>query len=177
MTYLLDSNVFIQAANVTYREPEFPGYWEWIRLLAESGTLASVEAVRGELESPNVSALADSLPPSAFRAQDAKVASALSQVSLWVDEHPMFTREAKSDFQDGADCHLIAEAKAYGYTVVTYEKSEPESKSKVKIPDVCQAFGVECIFPQDMLSREGARFVLDDTVRQSLEARRSQSLC
>ena len=175
MKYLMDANALIQAADRYYRDPEFPGYWDWIRLLATNGTLGSVEAVRAELISPRVSALADSFPVGTFRAQDAAVASELAKISRWIDEHQMFTQRAKARFRRGADSHLIAAAKAYGSTIVTYERPEPDSKSSVKIPDVCREFDVQCIFPEDMLSREGARFVLDDAVRQELQTRISQS--
>lgn len=173
MKYLMDANALIQAADRYYREPEFPGYWVWIRLLAKNGTLASVQAVRAELTSPRVSALADTLPAGTFRAEDSAVELELSHVSLWVDEHQAFTQRAKDRFRRGADCHLIAAAKAYGSTIVTYERPEPKSMSSVKIPDVCRAFNVECIYPEDMLRREGARFVLDDAVHDALTANAS----
>lgn len=171
----MDSDVLIQAANVTYRSNEFPGIWVWIRLLAEIGKLASVEAVRGELQDPDVAAEANKLPSDTFRTEDAAVNNALTRVTQWVDSQPRFTESAKHEFLDVADCHLVAEALAYGGIVVTHEKSEPDSKKSVKIPDVCHAFGIECILPHEMLAREGARFVLDDAVRQELQTRISQS--
>ena len=176
MAYLLDANVFIHAANGRYRMSEFPGYWYWMELLAKIGTLASVSAVREELKSPDVSDWADSLPASVFRQPDSTVSNAVLDVSQWVKTQTRFTLTAKHAFLKGADRHLVAEAVAYGDTVVTYEISAPSSKRRVKIPDVCQAFGIECIFPQDMLAREGARFVLDDTVRTALETSRASPI-
>jgi hypothetical protein len=41
-----------------------------------------------------------------------------------------------------ADLKLIAHAMASGGTVVTREQPAPDSKKKIKIPDVCNAFQV-----------------------------------
>lgn len=68
---------------------------------------------------------------------------------------------AKAEFLDVADYFLVGQAMAQGHVVVTFESSQPEGKKKVKIPDVCDAFGVEWIQPIEMLRREGARFVVD----------------
>ena len=177
MAYLLDANVFIHAADRIYPITEFPGYWDWMRLQAETGGLAIVAAVREELASPEVSDWADSLPDNAFRTPDDATDQASTMISEWLYLQPRFTEPAREEFLAGADSDLIAEAITRKDTVVTYELPAPNSKNRVKIPDVCQAFSVECIFPQDMIAREGARFVLDPSIRHSLQARRAQSLC
>lgn len=46
---------------------------------------------------------------------------------------------------DLADPWLVAYAKANNCTIVTYEKSEPNRKSRIKIPEVCNQFGVRYI--------------------------------
>ena len=176
MAYLLDANVFIHAADRIYRMRDFPGYWDWIRLQAEVGRLATVTAIREELVSPGVSDWANSLPNHAFRPPDTASDQAFELLSDWVNVQPRFTERAIDEFLTGADSDLIAAAIANSDTVVTYEISAPSSKRRVKIPDVCQAFGIECIFPQDMLAREGARFVLDDTVRTALATSRASPI-
>lgn len=173
--YLLDTNVFLQAAGDpdrstlgTYSMSEFPGFWDWLRLRVEAGVVASVDSVRREVLSDALATWCDSLPADTFRAESEVVRLARIDISDWINSHPMYSESAKRQFMSGADCSLIATAQASGRTVVTYEAPEPRSKRSIKIPDICLEFGVECIFPEEMLAREGARFVLDPAVRASL---------
>ena len=41
------------------------------------------------------------------------------------------------------DGWLVAYARVHGATVVTNEQSAPESKREIKLPDVCDQFGVQ----------------------------------
>ena len=173
--YLLDTNVFIQAAGDpergtlgAYSMAEFPGFWDWLRLQAEAGVVASVDAVRIEVKTDRLALWCDSMPAETFRAETEAVRASRTEIVSWIDDHLAYSEAAKRKFMSGADCSLIAAAHASGRTVVTYETPEPRSKRSIKIPDVCLEFGVECIFPAEMLSREGARFVLDPAVRASL---------
>ncbi|WP_367337204.1 DUF4411 family protein [Phycicoccus sp.] len=45
-----------------------------------------------------------------------------------------------------------------GGKLVTREVSDPSSRRRVKIPDVCLAFDVECIDPFTAYRRLGMRF-------------------
>ena len=62
-----------------------------------------------------------------------------------------YTDAAINDFAQVADSYLVATAAAKGMTVVTYEKSNPNSKKRILIPDVCNAFGVPYCDLNDML--------------------------
>ena len=147
---------------------EFPGFWDWLRLQSEIGVVGSIAAVKRELESPNLVAWAESMPASMFRIENAAALVSRSEITDWVNSHEQYGREAKNEFLRGADCPLIAEARISGSAIVTYEAPAPDAIRSIKIPDVCREFGVECVLPEDMLSREGARFVLDPAVRASL---------
>ncbi len=50
-----------------------------------------------------------------------------------------------------ADPWLVAFTLDKEITIVTYEKSEPTIKRKIKIPEVCNQFGVRYINTIDML--------------------------
>jgi hypothetical protein len=65
---------------------------------------------------------------------------------------------AQSKFMSGADPWLIAKAQTIGAVVVTHEQPAPDAKSRVPIPDVCKAFGVDCIPPYDALRAMAASF-------------------
>ena len=72
----------------------------------------------------------------------------------WIASNTHYTPQAKSEFarSDVADAFLIAVAKTYSYTIVTHEKSQPERKNRVLIPDVARNFSVESIMIYDLLS-------------------------
>ena len=54
----------------------------------------------------------------------------------------------------------MTEAHARKDTVVTREVRS-NSRNKLKIPDVCDELGIDCMTTFEMLSAENARFVLD----------------
>ncbi len=74
-----------------------------------------------------------------------------------MDNHGQFTPQAKREFLDCADPWLIAKAKAHNMIVVTHEKSSPESKKRIFIPDICKECGVEYCSTMDLMRALGAR--------------------
>lgn len=55
--YLFDTNVFIQAWEISYRPQTFGVVWDWIERAAHEGTIASLVYVRRELTKiPNLKA-------------------------------------------------------------------------------------------------------------------------
>lgn len=75
----------------------------------------------------------------------------------WVQGQSQFFDYAKDEFAKGADGWLIAYAKAKGCVVVSNEKFEATVRSKVKIPNVCQAFGIPYVNTFEMLRAVGIR--------------------
>jgi hypothetical protein len=69
-----------------------------------------------------------------------------SKIQEWAAHNPSFGTTDKAHFADSsvADPFLVAKALKDGYTVVTYELSANGGR-KIKIPDVCDYFGVSCI--------------------------------
>lgn len=66
---------------------------------------------------------------------------------------------ARPDSFDSADYKLIAHAMATGSTVVTREQPAPDSKEKIKIPDVCKDFNVAWTDPFSLYRALGMRLV------------------
>jgi hypothetical protein len=79
----------------------------------------------------------------------------------WVMLQNQFTPAAKAEFADAdnADAWVIAFAKAMGYTVVTHEKANPNVKSRVPIPNVCDALGVPYVDTFAMLRALNTQFL------------------
>ena len=66
-----------------------------------------------------------------------------TDIMMWVQRHPKYLDLAKAKFATGADGWLVAYARVHGATVVTNEQSAPESRREIKLPDVCDQFGVQ----------------------------------
>lgn len=159
--YLLDANVFIQAKNLHYRFATFPCFWDWLNEHNASGHLASTTLIQKELASGN-----DELAQWANAAQatwfisehDRDTQRAFRDIAAWVSSHPRYKGHAKQTFLAAGDPWLIAKAITLHATVVTHEKSAPESVKKIFIPDVCQYFEVPHLDTYDLLERMNACF-------------------
>ncbi len=163
--YVVDSNFFIQAHRVTYPLDVATSFWNKVRELAERGLIVSIDKVENEIYK-NEDALREwcieNLPADFFK--DTKsILNSYRQVVAWAmsrSEH--YRQKALSVFLDvdEADAFVVAYALADSANriVVTQEKSEPESKKDIKIPDACNALGVESVNTVDMYRRLGESF-------------------
>lgn len=162
MTYLLDSNTFIQAKNDFYRFSFCPGYWDWIIDGYYRGQIFSTEHVRQELlrlQDELADWIKTAVPAGIFiKGSDASLRT-YSDIVRWVSNREMYKQEHKARFLSGADPWLIAEAMNGNHTVVTFEKSQPIA-STVKIPDVAKAFGVPTLRVYDVLELTGQKLTL-----------------
>tara|TARA_Y100000310_G_scaffold215357_1_gene216305 strand:+ start:31 stop:288 length:258 start_codon:yes stop_codon:yes gene_type:complete len=79
------------------------------------------------------------------------------QIGTYVESNAQYAPWHIHDFLDSAAPWLIAHAKILGGRVVTFETSAPNSK-KVKIPDIAEKFGVNCISLWGMLNELKAHF-------------------
>ncbi|MBC6403663.1 MAG: DUF4411 family protein [Hyphomonadaceae bacterium] len=159
MTYLLDSNVFIEAENRCYGLDFCPAFWDWLKLQNRTGKVASVAAVAEELRAgrDELKTWARERGKTFFLEPDGLVLTAMPKVSDWVVKN--YERAAVSDFLSVADSWLVAHALAHKHIVVTHERPA-NTRRKVKIPNVCKYFNINCTGPYEMLRREGANFIL-----------------
>ena len=159
--YVLDTNVFIDAANAYYAFDLAPGYWDFLVQLFDSCHAVSIKSVYDELgEAGDGDPLKDWARANKqhFVAPDSRVVACYQRVIAWAKNN--YDSPAVVEFQRVADSWIVAHALAYGWVVVTHEKSAPASKRRIKIPDACSEFGVECLNPFKMLEREGMRLTL-----------------
>ena len=98
------------------------------------------------------------IPFGYLSSEDEATQNSMSDIANWTMRHDNFKDTAKSEFPSVADPWIIAKAKTDNLTVVTQEKSKPESKSKIFIPDVCNAFDVNYINTIEMLRILGRKF-------------------
>jgi Domain of unknown function (DUF4411) len=146
--YVLDADVFITAKNTYYAFDICPGFWAGILRMHKNGSAFSVSRVRNELlagtKTENLVQWVRNQLPEAFflEVETDPVASAYTEVMLWIQRHTRYTDGAKAKFATGADGWLVAYAKVNGAIVVTNEQPAPEAKVDIKLPDVCQQFNV-----------------------------------
>lgn len=159
--YLLDANVFVEAARRYYAFDILPPFWDLLVGHAARGVVCSVDRVKDELlrGKDELAEWVVNEFKSAFRRTDTSdVVNMYRTIMSWVSLHSQFKPEAKSEFAVAADGWLIAYALVHGCTLVTHEQYEPNCRRKVKIPNVCKQFGVETINTFDMLRQLGVRF-------------------
>ena len=161
MEYVLDSNVFMEAARRYYAFDLAPKFWESLVHHAAKGRLESIERIKQEIERGNdeLAIWATSQFSDAFASTDEEdVTESYSEVMSWVQAQDQFSDAAKADFAAGADGWLVAYAKAKERIVVTHEVLNPDIIRKVPIPNVCEAFGVSYVNTFEMLRELGVRF-------------------
>ncbi len=159
VTYLLDSNVFIEAHQGGYPMDVFPSYWHMLSSQCHCERMHSLAIVKKELMvgADDLSSwLSSAVPPSVFL-DESEVVSLYAEIATYIASHPQYTQVAKDVFLSGevADAWLIAYAREHGCTIVTNETSSPESKTRIKIPDICRHYNVRCIKPIEMLRELG----------------------
>lgn len=159
--YVLDSNVFIDAKNRYYGFDIAPVFWEWIGEAHGKDSVYSIRAVNAELrayEDELSMWAANTIPREFFLEPDARVVGSLGEVSRWAASNGHFTDAAVDEFLASADLQLVACAHAYRMTAVSLEKSNPDRRNRIMVPDVCRVFNVRCVTPFEMLRALGARF-------------------
>ena len=149
--YLLDSNFFIQAHRSIYPLDIVPSFWNKTQDLASRGIIVSLDKVKAEIYD-NISHEDDlkewctaHLDDDFFESSEQALSNYI-RIVQWVNSMSNhFNERAIQDFleTDLADPWLVAHAMKNNLTVVTYEVSQPDRKNKVKIPEVCNKFGVE----------------------------------
>jgi len=160
MSYLLDSDVFIQAKNLHYGLDFCPAFWDWLIASNTYGLVFSTEKVGDEIEAgaDELSDWAANRGDVFFLKPDSAILPALGRVSAWATSQS-YEPAAVNTFLQVADFYLVAHALAHGQTVVTHEIASASTK-KIKIPNACIGLGIKCMTPFEMLRHERARFIL-----------------
>ncbi len=159
--YVLDANVFIEAARRYYAFDLAPRFWESLEHHAANGRVRSIDRVGQELErrKDELARWVDNNCSHAFDSTDEPdVIQSFGEIMTWEQRQNQFFAAAKADFASGADGWLVAYAKAKGCFIVTQEVPAPDAKRKVPIPNVCQAFEVPFVNTFEMLRSLGVQF-------------------
>lgn len=159
--YVLDANVFIQAARRYYAFDLAPKFWEALLRHGEGSRIKSIDRVKHELErgKDELATWVKEIFVDAFAStDDTDVIRSFAELMTWVQAQRQFTDAAKADFASAADGWLVAYGRVNGCVVVTHEVLDPNVRRKVPIPNVCEAFGVPFVDTFEMLRALGVRF-------------------
>jgi hypothetical protein len=151
--YLLDTNIFIQAHRVSYPFDIFPSFWEKIIELAERGNIISIDKVKMEIcdkssHQDELSVWCTTNLKDDFFVDTSIYIDRYTDIINWaVSSSLHYTQNAIDEFlqTDLADPWLIAYAKENDVVIVTYEKSNPQAKGRIKIPEPCKHFNIKYI--------------------------------
>lgn len=155
--YWLDSDSLITPKNGPYGFDIAPGFWRLLEEQALVGVVRSPMFVYHELVDESDDELANwakqQRESGLFVEPDEAVQTTMRSIADHVQRN--YDQTNAQLFLDGADPWVVAHVKTHGGKVVTFEKGASKSK-KVKIPDVCDHFGVECIDSYGMVRSLGA---------------------
>ncbi len=144
--YLLDANVFIEAARRYYAFDIVPSFWSIIIELAADDMILTIDRVRHEIERSHDTLtfwMIKDFSHWVVSTGNEDVVLAYRSIIEWVyDPSHAFLDHAKRDFASGADPWLIAYATVHNCCVVTQETYKPGIQRQVPIPNVCREFGV-----------------------------------
>lgn len=159
--YLLDTDVLISAKNSYYSFKLCPGFWDCLIIFSKKRRICSIDKVRKEIQRGNddLKLWVDKLNDFFYdTSKDSDVLTHYKEIIAWISHKSEYKIEAKERFLRGADPWLIAFAKAYNQTLVTNEKSNTNSKKKIKIPDICKRHNVKYINTFGMLRDLNVQF-------------------
>ena len=142
-----------------------------MKLLANESKIISIDKVKNELYDKSAKPedyddlekwCRSNLPDNFFKETTHDIVS-YSKVVAWAhSKGNHYSQAALHEFLDAdeADAFLVAHALSdlENRTVVTYEKSDPITKKKIKIPEACNHFNIKFITSMNMFRELGETF-------------------
>jgi len=161
--YVVDSNFFIQAHRAIYPIGIATSFWSKVEELANSLIIESIDKVQRELweKEDEIKNWCEAKLPSDFFKDSSPCISDYIAITQWAQsKSDHYKQHAIQVFLETelADSWLVGYCKKENKKVVTYEKSEPLGKKRIKIPEVCNAFGVPFLNTIEMLRELGESF-------------------
>jgi len=149
--YVIDT-CSLTALRRVYPKDVFPGVWDKLDKMAESGLLISTEEVYEELKVQEDVVFQWAKNHSAIFMPLDEITQ--NEVKNILAKHPELIDLKKR--KSSADPFLIACARVNACAVVTEEKTSGGSQ-RPKIPDVCRDEKIECISLLELFRREGLK--------------------
>ncbi len=145
--FIVDTNFFIQAHRANYPLDIAITFWQKVKELADQGKIISIDKVKNEIyqnDDELKTWCVNNLPNDFFKDSSDSIVE-YSQVVVWANsKSDHYLLKAMEEFlnADEADAWIVAYALSNGYMITTHEKSQPERKNRIKIPEPCNVFGI-----------------------------------
>ena len=161
--YVVDSNFFIQAHRVIYPLDVAVSFWDKVIQLANEEKIISIDKVKNELyqNDDELKTWCENNLPSSFFKETSDVITQYERVVSWaMSKSGHYQQRALEEFlhADEADAWMVAYCLKYSYTITTYEKSQPERKSKIKIPEPSDDLSISYVDTIEMFRRLEIQF-------------------
>jgi len=149
--FIVDTNFFIQSHRITYPLDVAVNFWQKVKRLSEEEKIISIDKVREEIfknDDELKSWIEQNIKSDFFKSTETQeVLDEYQRVVNWANSKSMhYVKKAIDEFLEfeNADAWLIAYALSINKNcqIVTQEKREPNRKSKIKIPEVCNDFNL-----------------------------------
>lgn len=149
--FLIDTNSLVTPFSNYYPFDFAPSFWSQLEENIQNGNIVILDMVKNEILNGN-DELKDWMETISFNEIDRRekgIIAEYAKVLQYIQNNPCYKDSALTEWSKGtiADAWIIATAKVYGYTIITFEvgvKMNPKSPSKnAKIPDVAQYFDVK----------------------------------
>ncbi len=145
--FIVDTNFFIQAHRANYPLDIAITFWQKVKELADQGKIISIDKVKNEIyqnDDELKTWCVNNLPNDFFK-DSSDTIDEYSQVVIWANsKSDHYLPKAMEEFLDAdeADAWIVAYAISNSYIITTHEKSQPERKNRIKIPEPCNVFGI-----------------------------------
>jgi Domain of unknown function (DUF4411) len=156
LTYVFDNSPF-SALFRNFYPSRFPTLWQRFDELVADGEITSTREVAREIEDSAIERLRTWAADNGDVFTTPSVAETSFVATIFSVPHFQQNIEMQKILKGGknADSFVIAKARVLKATVVTLEKPKPKS---VKIPNICEHFGVKCIDLEQFMESEGWQF-------------------
>ena len=166
MKYIIDSNCFVTSHRSFCPTDVGVSFWSKLRTLAENGKICSIDKVQDELYNNSDELknwMETSLSDSFFvKFDNAMSVQKLTAIVQWATTNTFYIPKAKTKFlrMDKADIYLasFASVNPAEWTIVSMERSAPNSPGEIKLPDVCMQYNVKCIQLEEMFRELGETY-------------------
>ena len=152
--YCFDTSAFVEPWNRYYPQDVFPTLWEALSAQIDQKLIVSPYEVRREVE-----AKSDTLfrwlrdRKHMFHDETLDVIGFMNGEIFAVERFRRITEAGRN----GADPLVISMARVTGRTVVTNEQPVGPNSARVKIPTICDHFGIRWLRPLDYYRETGIR--------------------
>ena len=166
MKYIIDSNCFVTPHRSFCPTDVGISFWNKIQTLAKQGKIYSLDKVKEELysNSDDLKKWLEATINDRFFIEFTQAHSIhkLATIIQWASTNEFYTERAKRKFlnMEKADIYLasFASVNPEEWTIVSMERSAPNSPGEIKLPDVCTQYNVRCIQLEDMFREIGETF-------------------